>query len=266
MNVFIYEMKQYRKSIITWAATLAVSAFVLLSATPLFIDEVGGMKDVMTGFPDAVKEALGIDLDTFFSAVGFYSYIFFYIGLAAAIQAMNLGLGIISKETRMKTADFLMSKPIKRSSVYLQKLLAALCALGITEAAFFVSAWLSMLYVSEGGFAVKPFWLISLTFTFYQLIYLALGLLIAATASKIKSTLTLTMGVAFGTFIVGMIGAIANSEALRYLSPLKYFDGNYIMMNNAYEPKFLILGAALTVVSAAASFAIYVKKDIKAVT
>jgi len=80
----------------------------------------------------------------------------------------------------------------------------------------------------------------------------------------------LTMGVCMGTFLVGMIGAMAAgasnilSDILRYLSPLRYFDNNYIMSHGAYETGYLILSVALPVVLTVASFVIYVKKDIRA--
>lgn len=266
MNVFKYELKQYKKSIIVWSIAYALFTAVIMSATPLFIDETAGMRSMIAQFPDAFREALGVDADTFLSAVGFFSYTFLYLGLVAAIQAMSLGVGIISKENRMKTADFLMSKPKKRESVYLQKLLAAVTVLAITEAVFFISATLSMIYQSGGDFNVTAFVLISLTFTFIQLMFMAIGLFLAAVIDKIKSTINVTMGVCFGFFMVGMVSAIAGSDTLRYLSPLKYFDNNYIMTNGTYETGYAVLGAALTLVLIAASFIVYVKKDIKAVT
>jgi len=244
---------------LSWAIGFAVSIVVMLSATPLFIEESGGMREMIANFPDAIREAMGIDPDSFFSVVGFYSYIFLYISLAAAIQAMSLGLNIISKETRMKTADFLLSKPRSRTGIFLQKGLCALCVLAVTEAVFFAAAALSLYYQSKGAFAFTPFLLISLTFFFTQLLFFALGLFLAVAAGKIKSTLALTMGVCFGAFMLGMICAITGSGVIRVFSPLRYFDNNYIMLHHAYEMNYLFAAIALTLILTAASLILYVK-------
>lgn len=262
MNVFKYEMKQHRRSVMVWALTYALVAFVLMSATPLFIEDSSAMRDTLAAFSDSIRDAMGIDIDLFFSPVGFYSYIFLYVGLLASIQAMSVGLGIVSKENRMKTADFLLSKPVSRVSVYWQKWLAAFCVLIICEAAFYLSATLSMAYQSAGDFPARPFILISLTFTFIQMIFMSVGFFIATVAHKIKSTLTVTMGVCFGAFLLGMVGGMADSVTIRYFTPLRYFDNNYIMFHNAYETKFLVMTVLWVVLCTLLGFVVYVKKDV----
>jgi len=261
MNVFVYEMRQNRKSTIVWAVTMAAAVFLMLSASSVYVE---GMKTLT--LPEAVSEAFGINAASFGSALGFYSFLFLYLSLTAAIQAMNLGLGIISKETRMKTADFLLSKPKSRAGIFLQKLLSAFCSLVITEIVLFLAAGVSLLIQTNGSFEFAPFMLMNLTYFLMQMLFLSLGLLIAALTQKIKSPITVTMGVCFGTFLVGMVSAITGSDALRYLAPTKYFDNFYIISHNAFETKFLVLTIVLTVIFAAAAFVVYLKKDIKAVT
>jgi len=233
-------------------------------ATPLFINESSSMKEMLASLPEAALDAMGIDLELFFSAVGFYSYVFTYIGLAAAIQAMSLGMGILSKENRMKTADFLMSKPKSRSSIFLAKLAACLCSLFVTGAVFFLAAWLSILTMTGGDFAFAPFALISLSFLLLQMIFLSVGLLAAALVGRIKSVVSVTIGIVFGVFLLGIISSIAGSEALRWLSPFRYFDYGYAMKNHTYEGLFMILSAALILGAGIASYVIQMKKDIKA--
>ncbi len=265
MNVFIYEMRQYRKSILSWSIAFAIMAFVFLSATPLFINETSSMKDLLSGFPEAVTDAMGINMENFFSAVGFYSYVFLYISLAASIQAMNLGLGVISKENRMKTADFLLTKPMSRTKIYLQKLLAVLCSLLITEAVFLLSAILSIHVITKGDYDFTSFLLINLSFVLIQMVYFAIGLFVATVVARIKSPISVTMGVCFGTFLAGMVGAILESEALRYFSPLKYYATNYIMENHSFETRYLVLGVSLSLAFVVASYILYVKMDVDAV-
>ena len=72
------------------------------------------LKKYLKDYPEPVRKALGLSVDSISSILGFYSYIFLYITLCGAIQAMNLGTSIISKEVSEKTADFLLTKPVTR--------------------------------------------------------------------------------------------------------------------------------------------------------
>jgi ABC-2 type transport system permease protein len=257
-------MRQYRKSAVAWVITYAVLLPLVMSAMPMFVEESGAIKDMLSKLPEAVLASLEINPDLFTGSVGYFSYVFLYIGLTAAVQALNLGLSVISKENRMKTVDFLLSKPVPRAFIYLQKLSAALAVLFISQVSFYIAAVVSVSIQSPDGFDFKTFALIALTFTFIQLFFLCLGMFLAVLFDRIKSAVSLTMGVAFGVFFIGMVSSIADSEALRYLSPLRYFDNGYIIANGAYETRFLALAWILTLLFAAAGFVVFIKKDVRA--
>ncbi|MFP3361323.1 ABC transporter permease, partial [Planococcus sp. SIMBA_143] len=71
-------------------------------------------------------------------------------------------------------------------------------------------------------FSLDVFFLISLTLFFTQLIMFAIGMIIAVVFSKVKSVISVSLGVVFTFFLVGMVGA--SEEATRYFTPFKYFD------------------------------------------
>ena len=118
MNMFLHELKAYRKSTIIWTCSLIALVVLFLSMFPTFSKEADAFKEIMEGFPEPVRKALGLSVDSMSSILGFYSYIFLYITLCGAIQAMNLGTSIVSKEVREKTADFLLTKPVTRTADY----------------------------------------------------------------------------------------------------------------------------------------------------
>ena len=72
---------------------------------------------MLDNFPPAIKAAMGIAVDSFKSPLGYYTFAFTYSLLFGAIQAMNLGIGIVSKEEREKTADFILTKPVSRQDL-----------------------------------------------------------------------------------------------------------------------------------------------------
>ena len=125
MNVFLRELKAHRKSMITWALSLGGIVGLFMALYPAFEADIEGLTDVLANFPEAIKALVNITPETFLSVLGFYGYLLSFAWLAASIQAMNLGVGIISKEIAGKTADFLITKPVRRSQVVTAKLAAA---------------------------------------------------------------------------------------------------------------------------------------------
>ncbi len=265
MNIFLYELKAYRKSTIIWTAALAFICIFYLSVYPTFSSDAEEVKLLFSGFPPEVLAAFGFNIDTFFSVLGFYSSVFGYILLCGAIQGMNLGLSIISKESRNKTADFLLSKPVARTKVLTGKIAAVVISIVFTNVVYLIVSTLTALYVKSGDFSVNILILISLTLFFIQLIFAALGILIAVISKKIKSVISVSLAVVFCFFIMGMLTALIEDEIIRYLTPFKYFDFNYIINNSGYEIFYVLLSLAIIVVSIGASYIIYVKKDIPSV-
>src|SRR5665647_1698615 len=118
MNMYIHELKVYRKSTIVWTLSLIAIVIMFMSIFPAFAKDVAVFQKYIDSLPKTLIAALGVaSLDL--SVLGFYSVIFIYITLCGSIQAMNIGLSIVSNEERSKTADFLLSKLKRKSAVLL---------------------------------------------------------------------------------------------------------------------------------------------------
>jgi ABC-2 type transport system permease protein len=264
MNMYLYELKAYRKSTIIWTLSLVVLIVFFLSLFPSISKDAEAFKKLIEGYPEPVRKAIGLNVDNVFSILGFYSYSFLYITLCGAIQAMNLGVSIFSKEVREKTADFLFTKPVTRTNIMTAKLLAALTSLAITNVVYLAATSIMVSQVKTENYSIKTFFMISITLFFIQMIFLALGMIMSVMIRKIKSVLTVSLSTVFPLFIVGMLSSTADDIALRYFSPFKYFDTAYIIKNSSYEVSYFIVGISLVIVSIAASYFIYTKKDIHA--
>jgi len=265
MNMFLHELKAYRKSTITWTFTLVGLIILLLSMFPAISEEAETFKKLMEGFPEGIRLALGLAVENIGSILGFYSYIFLYVSLFGAIQAMILGVSILSKEVREKTADFLLTKPVTRTQIVTSKLMAAFTSLLITNVFYLGAATMMVSLVETKEYSTKIFLLLSLTLFFLQLIFLALGIIVSIAVPKIKSVLSISLGTVFAFFIIGALVSTTGDDALRYLTPFKYFDFAYIMQNSSYESSFMMVGIAFIVIAITASYLIYSKRDIHAV-
>jgi len=266
MNVFFRELKAYQKSTFIWIASLCTLVVVFLLMFPAFTKDVEATRAIMANLPLAVRNALDISLQNFFTVYGFFAYLLTFASLAGAVQAMNIGVGIISKEDSGKTVDFLLTKPISRIKVVTNKILAAVFILLLTNLIFILVALSTAAMVSVSSFDAGLLLLIALTLLFVQLFFLAFGILLSVLIPKIKSTISVSLPVVFGFFVIGMLGAVIGNDNVRYICPFKFYDSNYIIDHSAYDIKFLIIEAVFILLAITASYVIYLRKDIRAVS
>lgn len=266
MNIFSRELKDNRRSLVIWSAALSLLAVMFLSLFPSFTKDIEASQTIIENLPPALREALGISLANFFTIFGFFGYLFTFVSVAGAIQAMNLGTAIIAKETGGKTIDFLLSKPINRSAMITQKMLAALCCLGITNAVFIVSTYATAKAVSPAAFDTATFLLIAFSLFLIQLVFLCLGLAVAVIVPKIKSLISVSLPVVFAFFVVGSVGNIIDKEMIKYVTPFKFYEPDYIIANRHYEPQLVFIEAAIIAIAILISYAIFNRKDIRPAT
>lgn len=265
MNIFLHELKLSRKSIFIWNVSLAAAALLYLSMYPTFAGEAAVFQKALMNFPQAYLKALGIHPDSYTSINGFYALIVGYVTLAASIQAMNIGTGIVSKEERWNTAEFLLAKPIARSQILKAKLATGLFITLLTSAIFAATARFFIATVGRTSIDFGVFALLSATVFFVQLFFMALGFLISVSAKKVKSVLSISLSTVFGFYIVGMLDSLLDARFIRYLTPFKFFDLQYIARHRSFEWRFILLEAAFIAAVVTAGFVIYQRRDIRGI-
>nr|WP_255422345.1 ABC transporter permease subunit [Tessaracoccus sp. MC1627] len=258
------ELRAHGRSTITWMVSLTAILVTFMALYPAFTADIAVTREVFEQFPAVVMDALNISLASFFTIYGFFGYLLSFAILAGSIQAMNLGTGIISKETSGKTADFLLSKPITRSRVVTAKLGAALALLILTNLVFAAVAFTVASVLSEEGFSARTFLLMASTLFLVQLFFLALGTLFAVTIPRIKSVVAVSLPTVFAFYIVGVVGDVLANDEAWFLTPFKYFETGHIIANSSLETAPLVVLAAFVVVTIALSYLIYVRKDVRA--
>ncbi len=266
MNIFLHEFKTNKKSALIWASAFSFGIIIFFSMYPAFTKDIESSKKLMENLPAAVRSALGISLQNFFTIFGFYAYLLTFLTLAGSVQAMNVGVGIISKENSLKTADFLLSKPVSRGKVITSKFLAGLSTLFLTNVIFIIVSLITAKLISTESFDSKIFILISLTLFLIQIFFLVLGTFFSVIISKIKSVISISLPTVFAFFIIGTLGEIIGNEKVCYLTPFKFYDPLYIINNGSFETKFLLIELCFIIVAISASFIIYLSKDVPSAT
>lgn len=266
MNMYLHELKSLRKTTIIWTCSMIALAALYFSIYPGIMKDAEGFKDLLGNYPESVRAMLGISLDNITSILGFYAMIFSFITLCGAIQAMNLGVSILSKETRERTADFLLVKPVSRVAIVNAKLLASFTMLLVTNLLFYAVVAIFANMVKTADYSQQLFLMITATLFFIQLIFLAIGVMVSVLIPKLKSILSVSLSIVFGFFIIGALIATGKDDGTRFISPFKYFDISYIIKNTSYEIPYLIAGTVIVIAAIATSYIIYIKRDIHAVS
>lgn len=261
MNIFKHEMRMHRTSIIIWSLSFTLLLLIFMGLYPTIEKNMTNFSIILNNFPSELSSAINIELLTFGNPLGFFSFIFVYVSLIAAIQAMKYGLSILSIEEREKTADFLLSKPVSRRKLLVSKVLAVVTALLITNVIFFLVSYFTVNQYSKGIFNKKTFVLITQSIFFMQLIFMSIGLFISMIPRKIKAVTPITMGVVFGFFIIQMFSSAFDDKSFEYFTPFKYFDAGEILVTQSYNPIYVLLSIAIVVLSLGFTYYRYINKD-----
>ena len=179
-------------------------------------------------------------------------------------MASILGLDLFAREKRAKCTDFLITKPMSRSDLFKAKILAGLTQLILTNVLYIIVS--VILYHSVGQDAsTGRVVLASSALFFTQLVIYAVSVLTAVCAKKIRSTSGSAMAICFGGFVLSALHSILHEDALRYITPYKYFDVLLAYSEGRFETPYVITAAVVTVMMLLISFVKYCRSDIHAV-
>jgi len=265
MNVFRFEFKQLIRSTLSWSLALGLVVIIFMSFYPVYYEQIAIMKPLFDNLPELLLKSLGVNVDTLFTGLGFYSFILMYIQLIAAMQAMMIGLGVVGKEVRLKMNDFILTKPMSRSSILIQKSLAIFSHLLITWIFLSGLSWVMLNSVETGPLNYQVFILFTLSTLLLQVMFASVGLLTAVLLRKLKSVVGVSMSVVFTLFVMNLMQAILDEPWLRYLSPFQWFEKSYIFYNSSFEWPMLAMCALISIGSCAGAYVVYIRKDIHAV-
>lgn len=267
ITIYKHEFRMRLKSVITWSVAVAVLIFIYFSIYPAFAKDAELLNQMMANFPEELLMAFGMTGIDLASVMGFYSFLFLFAQICLAIQAANYGFGLVSMEERELTADFLLSKPVSRTQILTSKLLAAFTGLTITNAVIWIASFAAIALFSGG----RPYdggklLLLLLSIVVFQLVFLAVGVVISLLVRRIRSVTPYTMALAFGAYVLSAFGGMMGDAKLELLTPFKHFEPNYIIQHGAYDVPLVMISVAAIVVSVAGSYWLYTRRDIPSVT
>ena len=263
MNIFKHEFRMNIRSIISWSIANAILILVFMSIFTAFSKDAEILQQTLSQFPKELLIAFGLtglDLST---VLGFFSFLFLFSQICLAIQASNYGFGLVSLEERDMTADFLLTKPVKRSTIMTSKLLAAVASLLVTDAVIWISSFVCI-NLFKGGRAYSNQTLILLLVSVFpfEWFFLSVGILVSLLMRRVRSVTPLSMALAFGMYVINAFSGMLGDVKLENITPFKHFEPAYIVTNAAYNLPLVLFNVAVILISIVGSYLLYSRRNI----
>lgn len=248
-----------------WTASLLLFVLMFMFIYPAISQDVAALESILSNFPEELRKALGMTTLDLSNVLGFYGFVYDYVLLVGSVYAMVAGLTVLSEEVRTKTADFLISKPVSRTTIYNAKALSVLINLLIQNLLF-----ITVSYLIVRGFAQAPlnsaaFALLSGSLIQVQLFFAAVGLLLSVLLRRIKTVLPVALGVVFVFFVLRMIQQSVGDPKLAYMTPFAYFDVSAIIRTVSYDMALLLLNAVLVIIMTTVGYVVFRKQDMPSI-
>jgi len=124
MNIIKHEFKANFIALILWTFSLIIIIFLVSFEFEIFQGNLEIQEFMDSPLFQQFYGALGAGNVNIMTPEGFLSLLSIYIYLPLAIHAGLLGAGIISKEERNKTAEYLFTLPVSRKRILAAKFIA----------------------------------------------------------------------------------------------------------------------------------------------
>lgn len=260
MTIVKHELKQGKTSFLIWTAAIG---FLLMVCVFLFPEMKGQMESISDTFASmgSFTAAFGMDRLNFGTLIGFYAIECGNIlGLGGAFYAVLCAVGILAKEEKDKTAEFLLVHPVSRIRIITEKLIAVFIQITALNLIIYAVSVSSMTMIGEE----IPWKEVNLLHLAYYLLQIELsGICFGISAFLRKGSMGVGLGIATMMYFLNLIANITESaEFLKYITPFGYCEGADIVSNGKLDGTMVTIGIVMGIIGITVAYLHYTRKDI----
>ena len=260
MTLLKHELKQGRKTLAIWTASIGFLIAICLFMFPEMKGEMDSVSDMFASM-GSFTAAFGMDRLNFGTLTGFYAIECGNIlGIGGALFASMLASNMLCKEEKEHTAEFLLTHPVTRMRVVAEKLASLLVQTVIMNAVVFLLAIAS---VAAIGYEI-PWKELALLHGANLLVQLELeAICFGISAFLRRGGLGIGMGLTICFYFLNLIANLSKqAKFLKYITPFGYAEGADLLSDGRLNPEYLAVGMCFAAVGIVAAFWQYGKKDI----
>jgi ABC-2 type transport system permease protein len=267
LNIFRHEFRIKFRSALGWSAAIAGLILVFSAMFSSVAGQIESLNAFLANYPKELLIAFGLNGVDLSTVLGFFSFVFLFIQICLAIQAANYGFSLVSMEEADRTADFLLTKPVKRTQIMTSKLLAAVASLTVTNGAVWASSFVFLnLFKGDHALDTSTLMLLLASIAIFQLFFLGVGLCVSLLVRRIRSVIPYSLALAFGMYVLSAFGSQLGTSVLEKITPFKHFEPAYVLAHKGYDPALVVVSVVVILISIIGGYYLYSRRDIPAVS
>lgn len=262
MTVLKYEIKRSRVAFFIWTISIAL---ILIMCVALFpeIKKQSEMVEQMYSQLGSMSAAFGMDRISMADAMGFYGVeCGNMLGIGGAFFAALIGISALAGEEKNRTAEFLLTHPISRTRIVLEKLISMLLQILFLNIICAASSYITYVAIGE-NVDLKTFLLFHLAFFIMQCEVAAICFGISACLKR--GNIGIGIGIATFSYVLNIVANISDKvKFLKFVTPFGYTEPADIITEVALDMEKVMMGLCVMVLMIIFAFIYYNRKDINA--
>ncbi|MFM1602654.1 ABC transporter permease subunit [Helcococcus ovis] len=255
MSIAKLEIKRSFKSLLVWSFSISG----MLVAFMLLFPQMKTQLESLTIFNSQLGKVFGMDKLSVSTSIGYFANMSMVITVAGAIFACLISISAVSNEEKNGTVEYLLSHPVSRKNILIQKFISIVFQITIFNLVCIVCSFLSFLLIGD---SIDSHSLVTF--------FIGLNILHIELASICFFLSTIKMfgaGIGIGValipyFLNSTMNLNKNWELLGVLTQYKIADFSDIFIHKGLDVKMVILSIIIALLFLWSSLLNYSKKDI----
>lgn len=245
---------------------MALFSIFIMTFFPTILEQAETLDELMKKYPPELVEAFNFDRLSMSDPVGFYgTQIYLFITLFGSIYSMLLFSNVLSREENERTSEFLNTRPVKRSRIYISKISAAFVNISVFNALFGIVNYILFEIYVPGGYDKELLWLLIAAPWIMHILFGSVSVLISVFIIKARTLYPLSIGIVLAAYFINVVSNLTEKgKYLRYLTPFKYFDAADLVTKEAFSTTYLAITVMIVLFAVTMAFYIYDNKDFAA--
>lgn len=262
MMIFKHELKENYKMLLIWSLIIGALTITFMTMYKSLEPDIAGIADTYANM-GSFSSAFGMDKIEFTTALGFYGIeAGAMLSICGSMFGAMTGISVLSKEEYGHTAEFLLTHPVSRKRVALEKLFYVWM-----QVILFNMICLGAAVVSFGIIGEKIEFKPLLLFHAAQLVmHLEIACICYAVSAFCKR-LNTGIGLGFAAvlyFVSIMYNITEDAEKLKYITPFVYADAGTVISEEAIDMGLMGIGIGVMAVCMILGIFWYDRKDMAA--
>ena len=254
-NVFLKTLRDQRRSLLWWAIGLSVYGTFIMLFWPS-ISDIEGLDEMIEQYPEDLMALIAGDISDITSPAGYLraEVFFIFAPLLFIIYSTAAGSGAIAGEEGQGTLDLLVSNPVSRRQIVLQKFAAIFTGTVALASVFWVALAIPAVAV---GMEISMAHLAAavLSAALLGIGFGALALAVGCYTGNRGLSITLAAVAAIVAYLLNALAPVVELlEPLSRISPFYYYFGADPLTNGLHLGHAAVLAALTAVLLAVAVF------------